>query len=251
MNSKLLDLLARPLALNPTRLAPLLAAMEEGEEVKWRLKVDVGEDGINTVEASGPIGRDGLPPLALAEAVEAAAQGANAVVLALDSPGGGVDDVGVAAERIAAVKVPVVVHTSGLLCSAAYWLASGANCIVAGPTAEVGSIGVYCPMLDMTGLFGMFGLKVELAKTGELKGAGFPGTPWSDAQKANVQEMVEDIFADFKGAVDAYRPGVPDEAKTGGAYMAARAYSMGLVDELGGRDTAMELAALLAAAKQK
>ena len=156
------------------------------------------------------------------------------------------DDVEDAAARLAALDVPLVVHTPGMLCSAAYWLASGADAILGATSAEVGSIGVYCPMVDVRGMYEAFGISVELAKTGELKGMGFPGTAWTDAQKAHMQQIVEDIFGGFTAAVRAGRPGVPDEAMTGGSYMARRAAGLGLVDDVGTLQDARELAATLA-----
>lgn len=261
IKGRMLDLLSRPLAMEPTRLAGFLAVLAEEDEdderrvqgPKWHLSSHEAEGapGVAVIEASGPVGRAWLSPSALADMAEELAAGHAAVVVSMDSPGGLVDDVGDAAARLAALGVPLVVHTPGLLCSAAYWLASGADAILASSSAEVGSIGVYCPMIDCSEMLAAWGVKIELAKTGELKGMGYPGTAWTDAQKAHMQELVGDIFEDFKAAVQAGRPDVPEEAMTGGAYMAKRAAGHGLLDEMGGLGQAVALAASLAEARQK
>lgn len=250
MNSMMLEILARPLAMDPRFLKSGLAKAASGPGDRAGIKTEI-TGSVAIVHAWGPVGKGwGFDPLDLASAVENAAGRASAVVLDLNSPGGMVDGVQDAAERIAAIGVPLVVYTDSLLCSAAYWLACGADAITGCRTSEVGSIGVYCPMIDCVGLFEMFGLKVELAKTGELKGMGFPGVPWTDEQRAHMQQMVGDIFEDFRGAVLENRKDVPDEAMTGGAYMAKRAHSLALLDAVGSLSEAVALAAELGKAKQ-
>lgn len=249
-NPKMLAILARPLAMDPRFLEAGLAQAAAMGEPDAGIKTERDGD-VAIVHAWGPVGKGwGFDPLELAGAVERAAAEVSAVVLNLNSPGGVVDGVPDAAARIAAVGRPVVVHTGGLLCSAAYWLASGADSITGCTSSEVGSIGVYCPMIDLVGLYEMFGAKVELAKTGALKGMGFPGTPWTDDQKAHMQQMVGDIFDDFRAAVLAWRD-VPEEAMTGGAYMAKRAAGLGLLDAVGNIDEAVGLARALGSAKQR
>lgn len=247
VNAKMLEMLSRPLALHPSRMAAVLASLEG--ETPWDLDLADAGTEVATVIASGPIGPDWLNADHLATLVEAQAAGSKAVVLSLDSPGGMVDGVEDAAARLASLPVPLVVHTPGMLASAAYWLASGADAILAATSAEVGSIGVYCPMVDVRGMYEAFGISVELAKTGELKGMGFPGTAWTDAQKDHMQQIVEDIFGGFTAAVRAGRPAVPEDAMTGGGYMARRAAGLGLVDDVGTLEDARALAGVLARAR--
>ena len=245
-----LEILARPLALDPRFLASFFSDPDD-EDKWWTIKTEM-QGTVAIVHARGGVGSFlfGFEAEDMAKAVEEAAAQARAVVLDLNSPGGGVDGVPEAAARIAGVGVPVVAHTGGLMCSAAYWLASGADALTASTAAEVGSIGVYCPMVDYTALCEKEGIKVELAKTGALKGAGFFGTPWTDEQKAHMQQMVDDIFEDFRGDVLKHRAGIPDEAMTGGAYVAKRAEGLGLVDAVGTLDEAVRLAERLGMAKQ-
>ena len=246
-----LEILARPLALDPRFLASFFSYSDDADEEWWAIKTEL-QGPVAIVHARGVVGSwwFGFEAGDLAKAVEEAAATSRAVVLDLNSPGGVVDGVPEAAARIAAVGVPVVAHTAGMMCSAAYWLAAGANAITASTAAEVGSIGVYCPMVDYSAMCEKEGIKVELAKTGALKGAGFFGTPWTDEQKAHMQQMVDDIFEDFRGDVLKHRAGIPDEAMTGGAYMAKRAEGLGLVDAVGSLEEAVRLAERLGIAKQ-
>jgi protease-4 len=119
-----------------------------------------------------------------------------------------------------------------MMCSAAYWLASGASAIVATPSADVGSIGVYLPVLDVTGYYDNLGVKVELLKSGDLKAPGFPGTSLSDAQRADLQAGVDAVYGMFTRHVKAHRR-TGDEAMRGQSMMGEQAHAVGLVDSLG------------------
>lgn len=171
------------------------------------------------------------------------------VVLAMNSPGGTVYGTAEVAQSIAeASKIkPLVVHAANLLASGGYWLAAGASAILADPTAEIGSIGVYTPLWDFRGMYEQIGWSVELAKTGALKGAGYPGTEWTPEQKAHEQEAVNDYFEAFTAHVKAHRA-IADEHMTGGCYVAPRAMEYGFVDGLGSLDSAVRLAADLGGA---
>ena len=186
----------------------------------------------------------------LQERVEAAMadETVTGIVLAMNTPGGSVWGTAEAAAAIAEAskQKPVVVHAANLLASGGYWLAAGASAIVADPTAEIGSVGVYTPMWDFQGWYESMGMSVELAKTGGLKGAGYPGTAWTDEQRKHEQEVVDDYFAAFKAHIAAHRS-IAGERLTGGCYVAPRALSYGFIDALGTLDSAMVLAADLGA----
>ena len=165
------------------------------------------------------------------------------IVLEMNTPGGCVWGTPEAANVIADASMakPLVVHASNLLASAGYWLAAGASAILADPSSEIGSIGVYTPLWDFRGFYEEFGMKVELAKTGELKGAGYPGTEWTEEQKAHEQEVVNDYFVAFKAHIKAHRD-IADDCMTGGCYVAARALANGFLDSLGSLADAVALA---------
>lgn len=220
-------------------------------------------DGVAVVSISGIIDHDASPLDELfgsvdvdgVRAIVAAAiddPTITAIVLDFDSPGGIVTGVPEAAAFIAEAskEKPIVAFTDSLMCSAAYWLASGAGAILATPSAEVGSVGVYLPVLDLSGYYASQGVAVDLIKSGDLKAAGYPGTKLTDVQRADLQAGVDDIHADFVAAVKAGRA-VDDKALRGQSMMGARALDAGLVDDLGELSDAVELARSLGAASNK
>lgn len=168
----------------------------------------------------------------------------SSVVLAINSPGGTVFGTAELAADIAEAgkTKPIVVHGANLVASGGYYLAAGASAILADPTAMIGSVGVYVPLWDFTGWYEAFGVKVDLVKTGALKGAGHEGTPWTPEQRAHEQEIVDDYFAAFKAHVLAHRE-IDAAHMTGGVYVAARALEYGFIDQLGSLDDAVRLAA--------
>lgn len=157
-----------------------------------------------------------------------------AIVLDIDSPGGFVtggpefaDEV-----RLAATKKPVHAHTSGDMCSLAYWIGSQATRLTASRSATVGSIGVYSAFVDYTRMLEAAGIKVEVFtnEQGTLKAAGYPGTSLSDEQRHDIQMGVEDTFADFREAVTKARPEVTDDQMKGQTFNGRQAAKLGLVD---------------------
>ena len=116
--------------------------------------------------------------------------------------------------------------------SAAYWIGSAADRFVATPSATVGSIGVYMAIPDYSKAFEMQGVKMDVIKSGSLKGAGIPGTSLTDAQRADLQAQVEAIHADFKANVRSKRSLVKDEDMEGQVFSGRQAAGKGLVTGL-------------------
>ena len=163
------------------------------------------------------------------------------IMLVFDSPGGTVSGVPEAAQviRDAAAKKPVLALASGLMASAAYWLASGASMIMAEPSAQVGSIGVYQAFLDESRAFDLAGNKLELFATGKYKGMGVSGLPLSDEQRAEIQARVDKIFTWFKSDINLKRD-IPDECMDGRVFMGAECVARDLADCLGTEEDAMQ-----------
>lgn len=159
------------------------------------------------------------------------------ILLNINSPGGtttGVPELASAIARAAENK-PVVAFTDSLMASAAYWLGSQADMIVASKSASVGSVGVYIPFLDSSRRAEMMGLKVDVVKNkeGTLKGMGIPGTSLTEAQREHLQQRADEIFSMFKGDIKSRRPGVKDEALRGQTLLAAGSRETGLIDDIG------------------
>jgi len=152
------------------------------------------------------------------------------IVLVIDSPGGGVTGCIEAAQVVERCTKPVLVFSSGLLCSAAYWLASGASMIATTRSASSGSIGVYVPLTDLSGMFGQMGVAVDVIASGEQKGAGYPGTSLTPAQRDLIQRQVNETANDFQTAVLDSRPNLDLSLFDGRDVRGDEAKELGLVD---------------------
>ncbi len=176
---------------------------------------------------------------------------AEAILLAIDSPGGTYTGTPETATLIATTDKPIVAFTDSGMASAAYWLGSQAEAIVATESARVGSIGVYMALLDESVAYTQAGFKQELFKSGKFKGMGMPGVPLTDDQRELLQRSVNDIFEDFRDTVLNQRPDVPADAMEGQTFRADEALELGLIDQIGGIGAALTLAREIAASKKE
>lgn len=163
------------------------------------------------------------------------------IIIDISSPGGTVTGVEEVAAKLARSKKRTIAFTDTEAASAAYWIGSAADRFVATPSATVGSIGVYMAIPDYSKAFEMQGVRMDVIKSGTLKGAGIPGTSLSDAQRADLQAQVEAIHADFKASVRGKRMLAKDEDMEGQVFSGRQAAQKGLVTGLG-----TSLAALIA-----
>jgi len=169
------------------------------------------------------------------------------IMLRIDSPGGTVagtadlvDDV-----RAATKSKRVVAFIEDLGASAAYWIATAADSIVVNRTGKVGSIGVLMTIADTSKQADEIGVKVHTIATGFFKGAGTPGTEITDEQLAELHRLVESTFAAFRDDVQTARGLTDDQMtaiSTGQVWVGAEAVMLGLADEVGTLDTAIETA---------
>jgi signal peptide peptidase SppA len=152
------------------------------------------------------------------------------IVYDMSTPGGGVTGVPELADFIAECgkKKHTIAFTDDLMASAGYWIGAACNEIYATPSANVGSIGVYSYIVDISKMYEEAGIKVELFKDGKYKGMGLQGLSLTDEQRVYLQEEVNKISTLFKGFVKAQRPGVADDQMQGQCVMGYEAE--GLVD---------------------
>lgn len=174
-----------------------------------------------------------------------------AVVLDIDSPGGAAatsDDLFLALQRLAAKK-PLVAAIRGTGASGAYLAALAARRIVANPTAIVGSIGVIAAGPRLPRLLDRLGVSVSEARAGRLKGMGAPWRDETDEERAKEQALVDAIYDAFVSRVARGR-NLPEERvrelATGEVWLGERALGLGLVDEIGDPERAIEIAAGMA-----
>jgi len=166
--------------------------------------------------------------------VAAAGRKYSHLVMAYNSPGGSATGVSETAQRIAALRDTLEVHsfTDTLCCSAAYWLASQADVIAASGSSTVGSIGVYMALLDETKALEMEGYKVELIKAGTFKAMGASFKPLEPDERAMLQDSVLQLHAEFKAACTALRPGISDASMQGQWMSGADGAKAKLVDQV-------------------
>jgi len=210
-------------------------------------------NGVAIVPVSGPMMKGeskfgGANTVQIRKAIRAAIQddAVKSMMLVVDSPGGtvaGTDELARDIARANAVK-PVHAHIDDLGASAAYWIASQARKITAGPAAEVGSIGVYAVLEDTSAKVAAEGVKVHVVSTGPMKGAMESGTPITEAQLAYVQERVDDMNRHFQAAIVRGRSGISREqleaASDGRVFSAQEARKLGLIDRVQSFDEAIE-----------
>ena len=179
-----------------------------------------------------------------------------AVVLDIDSPGGSAsasDDLFLAFERLARAK-PLVAAIRGTGASGAYLAALAARRILANPNAIVGSIGVISAGPRVPRLLDRAGVTVSVQKAGRLKDMGAPWRDESDEERAKEQELVEAIYDAFLARVAAAREMPVErvrELATGEVWLGRRALELGLVDEIGDLERAVEVAAAFAGVPAK
>jgi protease-4 len=174
-----------------------------------------------------------------------------AVVLRIDSPGGSAAASQEIANEIRRFKEdtgkPVVVSMGGVAASGGYYISVYADKIVASPSTLTGSIGVISEFIYIEGLLEKLGLQMEIIKAGEHKDMGL--RPMTDEERQIMQTITDDLYEQFVGAVAEGR-NLPRETvrklATGQIYTGGQALNLGLVDELGGQEEAIALAAKLA-----
>lgn len=178
--------------------------------------------------------------------------GVKAVVFRIDSGGGSA----IASEIIrqemvrTAEEIPVVVSMSNVAGSGGYWIACGAQRIVADPATITGSIGVYGGHLNMD-LFWSNKLGVTYGRLDRGANANIYGSleDWTDAQRAVIDRQLDRIYDDFVERVAASRDMTPeavDAIGRGRVFTGKQALENGLIDVLGGFDEALDEAKSLA-----
>jgi protease-4 len=178
--------------------------------------------------------------------------GIKAVVFRVDSGGGSA----VASEIIrqemvrTAEEIPVVVSMSNVAGSGGYWIACGAQRIVADPGTITGSIGVYAGHFNTAGFYNNK-LGVTFGRLDRGANANIYGEleDWTDEQRAVVDRMLDRIYDDFVERVSAARnmtPEAVDAIGRGRVFTGVQAWENGLVDVVGGFDEALVEARKLA-----
>ena len=172
-----------------------------------------------------------------------------AIVLRVNSPGGSIlaSDV-IWREMSEAKKVkPVIVSMGEVAASGGYYIAAPADTIVAQPNTITGSIGIFGILFNVQELVNdKLGVTTDVVSTGELSDFGNMARPLTEVERTIIQSSVEDGYETFISRVAEGRGMHPDSVRkiaSGRVWTGSQAKERGLVDVLGGLDTAIGIAA--------
>ena len=157
------------------------------------------------------------------------------VVLDIDSGGGQAYGTPVFHDFIKNYPKPVVAYTDGLMCSAAYHIASASSYIIANKRADsIGSIGAYMHLIDLEGIKEKEGAKVHkfYATKSEEKNAAF-----EEVLKGNydryTKEVLDPLVDEFIDDIKNSRPSIDEKVFKGASYNAEESLKNGLIDHIG------------------
>jgi len=171
-----------------------------------------------------------------------------ALVLDIDSPGGGVVPSQEIYEEVLKFKEDgkkVVASLRGLGASGGYYVACAADTIVANPGTLTGSIGVIFEFPVVQELFKKIGLRFEVVKRGELKEVGTWNRPMTKEERDLLQSVIDDTYDQFVKAVVEGRELDQEkvlELADGRVFTGRQAKDLGLIDELGDLEDAIKIA---------
>jgi protease-4 len=177
-----------------------------------------------------------------------------ALLIRVDSPGGSATASDLVFQEITRFKkergIPVVAQFMGTAASGGYYIAMAADEILALPTSITGSIGVIYSGVSVAGLMEKLGVYDQTITSGDFKGTGSPLQRMRPEQRAQMQSVIDALYARFVDVVEEGRPNL-DEAKIlkladGRIYSAPQALDAGLIDEIGSPQDAVVRAMSLA-----
>ena len=174
-----------------------------------------------------------------------------AIVLRIESPGGEIEPCQEILLEIERIKetMPVVVSMGEMAASGGYYISTQANKIVAMPSTQTGAIGVISSAINVQGLLDKLGIQIEIFKGGKYKDMYWGLRELTPEEQAIMQGMVNEYYEQFVDVVAEGRGLSTEEVRnlaTGQLYSGTEAKELGLVDELGDLNTAINLAAGLA-----
>jgi len=167
-----------------------------------------------------------------------------AVVLRINSPGGSASASDVILREIYLLnqKKPVTISMGNVAASGGYWIATGGRKIFAEETTITGSIGVFGLLFNIQEIANKNGLKWDTVKTGKLADFGTNTRPQTPEELKIYQGFVNQIYDLFIARVANARKLPPEKVKSiaqGRVWSGGRAKSLGLVDQIGGLESAI------------
>jgi protease-4 len=221
-----------------------------------------GRSRIAVINAYGVInsGRSGIDPLngavvgsdTLVEYIRKARKDRSikAIVLHVDSPGGSTVASDVIWRELVQASTgpgarPLVASMSDLAASGGYYIAMAAPVIVAEPGTLTGSIGIFGGKIVTGGTYAKLGMNIEAVSIGKHAEMNSPARPYSEEDRAKLDEQLRAFYDQFIEKVAASRhktPGQIDAIAQGRVWTGRQAKDLGLVDALGGLEKAVAIA---------
>lgn len=221
-----------------------------------RVKPKAKADKIAVIYANGQIidgdGDDNtIGSVTLSKAIREARENkkVKAIVMRVNSPGGSAlaSEVIRREVELAKAEKPFIISMGSYAASGGYWISAEGDHIFADPTTLTGSIGVFGTFPNAQKFLNdKIGLTFDVVKTNENSDFGSITKPLTDYQKAMLQKYVGNTYNDFTALVArtrGLRQSYVDSIGQGRVWTGADALELGLVDEMGGLDKAIEYAA--------
>lgn len=164
------------------------------------------------------------------------------VVLDIDSGGGTSYGTPEFYDAVKNFSKPIGTFTDGYLCSAAYYVGSPADFVMAHPRANfIGSIGGYSQYLDLKGLMDKWGVKLVpmYSNHSPEKNKGYRELAENGDPAPYIKNILDPMIKTFQEDMKAVRPGLNEDVLKGADYSPEKALEMGLIDEIGTLETAV------------
>jgi len=206
-----------------------------------------GKDGVAIVRVEGPI----LDSYQTVEELKTFAEDplVKAIVVRIDSPGGGVapsQEIYNAVKRVRKEKNKTVIASMGTVAaSGGYYIAVATDRILANPGTLTGSIGVIKQLANFQELLEKIGVKNVVVKSGKFKDIGSPFRPMQDEDRKLLQVVMNDVHRQFIDAVAEGRSldlAEVEQLADGRVFTGLQAKSILLVDDIGDLHDAIKLA---------
>ncbi len=168
------------------------------------------------------------------------------IILEINSPGGSALASKEVVDKVKSIDKPIVAWIREVGASGAYWVASASDKIVADELSVTGSIGVISSYLEFSGLLENYNITYEELVTGKYKGIQNPYKKLSGKEKNILLKKLEIIHKIFADDVSKNRNKDLSSVANGLFYLGKEAKELGLIDELGGKETAINITKQLA-----
>lgn len=222
-------------------LLPLSLSLFDGSQYGNVALIKI--QGVITGDGSSSFGEDTISSTKIVEFIQDAEENSQikAIILEINSPGGSPvasDEIGTAIKK---AKKPVVTVIREVGASGGYWIASASDHIIANKMSITGSIGVYSSFLEFSGLMEKYGVGYERVVGGENKDIGSPYLKMSEEKKKVLQAKIDKVHTYFIQEIASNRnlsESKVREIATGEFFLGSEALELGLIDELGDKETA-------------